>query len=382
MAYAVSAAFVSAIEQGSSPVITKLDILDWNVASSAFVVRRTYLVDVFEGAVQVNRMIDVRRSFSFSIDNELGIYTPGGPGADFFMGTNVRLWRGIRLPTGDEWVPLVTGTIDAPTIDVGPDGTVLRIAGRDLWGLKLGQKSLLTAVKTFAAGTTYVSVISQLATDGGIPAALYAPDPSLTQTLASRVTYEIGTERGRTIAQLARDMGARVYFDPLGTLVVKPAPNLTLSNLSPVYTFQAGANAIMLGLKKQLVAPDVYNDILVIGASSANKTITSQARDTNAVSPTYYLGSFGDQVMVYRSPMITTQAQADAVAAQLLRDNALYMEQIDLPTVTLPYLEADDVIRVVETDSKTADNYGLVSFNIPLALGAQALATQKARALS
>jgi phage protein D len=110
----------------------------------------------------------------------------------------------------------------------------------------------------------------------------------------------------------------------------------------------------------------VSNDFTVFSQSAAvNPPIRAEAADTNAASPTYVDGTFGDIPTFLSSSTLTDMAGAEAAAqAQLL----LSLGQVDTLTVSTlpnPAVEVDDVFTVTRSraglvgDQWTIDGYTL-----------------------
>lgn len=374
---AVSDAFAAAIREPHER-IARVSILD---ASLGVVDELTGTDGVtVDGSVQMDS--SKRRSCSLSIANPDGDWTPAGPADPLFPNGLIRLERGIVVDGSPELVSLGVFLIDRPVINVSRAGSTISISGQDR--VKLALKSRFTRPVTFDAGTPLADVVQAIAQAAGMGDTLYRLDDGGKALVADR-TFESDEDRWPALQQLAHDYALEAFVDADGYLVLAPA--VTPATLpSPVWTFERGDEAIMLGLTKEWSDDRLYNHVRVSGEAASLAPVSAEARDLNPESPAYNptdgTGPIGDRLFTYTSPMIRSVEQAQEVADALLLTVALVEEAITIPSVVHPALEVGDVVTVAEEISRTADTYLLDTVSIPLATGPMSVAARKLRSLT
>ena len=333
-----------------------------------------------EGTVTAARGRAIRRTCELTLANPDGALTPVGFGSLFYFGSLIRLDRGLYLDEGTiEWVTLGHFLIGRPSIEVTPAGSTLSVQGEDR--AKLLVRSRFTLPTTYAAGARIGAIMQTEAQTAGMGATRYRLD-DLGKTLTRARTFEEDESRIDALVALARDYGFELFVDADGYLTLATPPDPLTAPIAWNYT--SSADAIHLGVTRELTDDRLYNHVVVTGESAdpAIAPVRGEALDTNPASPAYVNGPLGDRLYRYTSAMITTTAQAQQVAAQMLREVALVEEAIDLPQVVNPALEPGDAVTVSERVSATEGRFLIDEVQTPLGLGQQQLATKVARQLS
>lgn len=338
---------------------------------------------VLDGSVTIDRTRQQRRTMSLTISNENGAWTPS-PSSPLFLNRIVQVQRALYVGSQPEWVPLGTFLIDDPEVTVSAGGSSIRLAGTDR--TKLALSSNFTAPYTLGAGTRVRDAVRALAQQAGMGSddRLYSLDDG-GKFLGTDATFEESDNRLDAMMRLAQDYALDLYPDALGVLVLRPL--LALETVAPVWTFERGSQAIMLGLTKRFSDATLFNHTVAIGEGVDFGPYRGEARDLNPASPVYNpvdgSGPVGDRVApVYRSAGITSIAQAQEVAQAMLRDVALVQEAVSVPSVTHPALEAGDVVQITEATSATAARYSLDVVTQPVGGGPMQLSANRVRSLA
>lgn len=311
-----------------------------------------------------------------------GGFVPSGPGDIFYPNALIRVERGIYVGAQAEFVTLGTFVVDRPTTDVDGSGATVGVQLQDR--MKFMAKSRFTLPVRYDGGTPIADVILDLAQAAGMGSTLYRLNDD-GKTLAADRSFEVGDFRIDAILQLGLDYHLDIYVDADGYLTSEPT--LTEDTLpAPVWSFERGEDAIMLGLTKDFSDERLYNHVLVTGEASDLVPVRGEARDLNPASPAYNpidgSGPIGDRLYTYSSAMIRSDDQAQEVADALLLKVALVEETIRLPSIVHPAFEVNDVVEIVEPVSGTSDEYILDGVVIPLGKGSMTVSTRKLRSLT
>ena len=79
--------------------------------------------------------------------------------------------------------------------------------------------------------------------------------------------------------------------------------------------------------------------------------------------------------------MIRSSEQAQEVADATLLTVALIAESISIPSLVHPAIEVGDLVRIVESESRTSDAYLIDTLSVPLGPGSMTLTSRKLRSL-
>lgn len=330
---------------------------------------------VISGRVSMQRGRLVRRTLDVEIVNEDGAFTPEGPLSLFYWNRLLRVERGVYFAGVPYYAPLGVFLIDAPSVD--GRASVLSVSGSDR--CDRGTRSEFTSPVSYASGSSVGSVIQMIGTDAG----MWDDRWSISDggaTLGTTRSYEAGDGRMAAIQALLTDFSLEMFADANGWIRIQPKVDPATAPVA--WTFERGAEATMLGISKKWSRDRFYNHILVTGEAADRTPVRGEASDTNPSSPTRVTGPMGDRLFKYTSGMVTTVAQAQAVAQTLLWEHTLIEEEIDLAHIVNPMLEAGDAIIIREAVTRTDDKYLIEDLTVPLGSGAASLSVKKARALT
>jgi hypothetical protein len=229
-----------------------------------------------------------------------------------------------------------------------------------------------------AAGTALADAINAAVRSRWPSAASNVTAANTTGTLGAQAVFDAGADSDpwQDICSLATSFGYLLSFDETGTLsaqVITP-----LASQGTVFTFATGSAAIMTSQSQVVAADQMYNGVIVTGEGSdvGDAPPRGEAWDTNPASPTYCLGPFGYVPTFYSSPLITTTAQAAAVAAAQLAAMLGKVEQLSWEQIAHPGLQPLDVVAVEFPDG-TTQTFILDALTVPLTLSDVMTATAR-----
>jgi hypothetical protein len=267
------------------------------------------------------------------------------------------------------------GVFRITQVEAEDSGSTVRLAirGSDR-SIVVADAKLINAYN-IAVGTNYATAIKNL---------LASSVPQLTFNFAA-TTYTTpaialvpGDDPWAKAIDMASAIGMDLAFDAFGVCTLKPIPDPTQNPV--VWTYAEGQQAMILDLRKDFDSKDSYNYVVVDGENSSNTApIRGVAFDNASTSPTYYLGPYGRRVHYVKSSAVTTQAQADAMAAGLLLLGLGTQEGANFPAIVHPAHQEDDVVQITRQRMSTNARYALDSIVIPLEAGTALQATTRKR---
>lgn len=291
---------------------------------------------ISDGEVSVDSGSQVRRTLSLTVaDPSLDPGTdPLAPLAPY--GTELVVQRGVRYPDGSvEWCPL--GVFRIQEVQTSASGQAVSITGADR-GAAI-QDARFTSVMAAVTSNTIPQEIARLITS-------VLPTVTVTnRTTSTAATPAVFWEEDRwaAIEELAKSIGAEVYFAPDGNAVIVPTPSI---NDAPAWWADAGETGVLVEAEMRLTREGTYNGVRASGENGDTAPVTALVTDNDPTSPTLWGGPFGTKPRFYVSPLITTVEQATSAATSILNKFRGMTRQLDLTLVPNPALEGGDVVRV------------------------------------
>jgi len=205
--------------------------------------------------------------------------------------------------------------------------------------------------------------------------------PVTTITVPGTTTFLEGVDPWQSVQQLAASNGMEVFFDVNGAVVLQPIPDPTLD--SPVWFYRPDNQSIILRADSRQSSRDAINVVVVTGEGSGVTTpVRATAEITDSTSPVFP-ATFGRRPFFFSSPTITTTAQAQDAANNLLLQKAGTAEIVAFVAVPHPAHDASDVVYVENERLGLARNVVLSQFTIDIGLAAEAVyATRGQRSIT
>jgi hypothetical protein len=339
VSYPVSAEFLAAMKRSHSLAL-RAELLD-----NAGNVQRTF--DVLSGSVTADAGRSVRRTCDAALADPDGALTPGELDDLFAPGQEVKLYRGLHLPTGPELVPQGVFRIGKASVRDTGDRLSVALTGKDR--SETIRRARFTDTYVITEGTNVADAIRTLISGRtGISRFNFM----LTSHTTPRIVAQAGDDPWELAESLARNIGGILFFDRDGIPTLRPEPD---SSASSALTLAEGAEAMLSDVESTLDESKTYNHVIVTGESTDNAApIRAEAQDDDPDSSTYVGGGFGDVPYFYTSRMIYTQAQAQDVADATLRRVLRLSRKVTATILPAPHLDADDVVKVTRARAKVA----------------------------
>src|SRR5690554_7219814 len=138
-----------------------------------------------------------------------------------------------------------------------------------------------------------------------------------------------------------------MYWDGEGYLRFEDPPEEDV----PVWEVKAGRGGVLVQASRRLTREGVYNAVVAEGEGVDDAApVRAVAIDTGPNSPTRFGGRFGKVPRFYKSPLLTTPAQAQSAARAILRRSLGAPYSVDFQAMVNPTLRPFDPIRVTHRD--------------------------------
>jgi len=359
--------------------VTDQDKGDISVVAS-YISRRRFTHDI------VIHTRPIRRTFQFTLDNSSGNFTFG---ENNFIWINklVKLYTGLKLLNGQiEYLPQGVYWIMQPSDSHDENGKKVVIQASDKMSKYTDKRGLLTNPLTISQGTNIATAIKAIFTDE----TMFNFD-SITNTVPYDITFEMSKTKFEVANTLAEMAVCNLYYDENGYLRLQQLNLNDLSNYPPVWTFKDG-DYFYGGNNRELDQTNLANHIVVIGGSSQTGTVRCElivhngyitviksdntgttTSNINFSSGTQYsVENIGDIPLIWNNGnpdvAITTINDALYRAKYELMKQLGYTEILTLQVAPVWFLDAGDVIQVIDNNNNVNGNYLIDSITIPLTL--------------
>lgn len=310
----------------------------------------TYPVNLVDGSVSVSGTSGIRRKLTATIEAAID-----DAECDVFR-TEIRAEYGIRFLDGTV-VYTPVGTFVLTDAQEQARGRI-SIQAEDRWRRVVNARFLLP-VTTSGLHTAAIKTLVEGA-DGRI---------LMQNDLVSAATHTQAIwerDRDKAIMELAKSIGAVVYFDAMGKAHLAKIKSLSDT---PDWVLSGGDGGVISSTARSRSQGNTYNAMVVEGEnSSGTVSVSAAAVISDPDSPLLYGGSFARRPRYYRSPLISTQAQANATALSLLAKVSGQARTVTMDSLPHPGLDAGDIIKV-EVSPQSWETHIVDSFELPLAPG-------------
>lgn len=315
-----------------------------------------------DGTVTVDATRSVLRSVNFTCTGDETTTADTVWGWLSTLGVELRVWRGLYVAGALEEVPL--GVFVVTDVERAKD--VITVNGSDR-SIRI-QRARWTDPYAIAAGTTLAAALNGLLADRwpAVTSVIAVPD---TVVLGSKVTLDAGADSDpwSDAREIAESFGYDLHFDATGNAAVRSIPDPMSSPVVAAYAY--GEQSVVIDDTKRTTFERTYSGVIVSGeGSDVEVPVRAEAWDEDPQSPTYFEGPFGKVPYFVTSNLITTEAQAAAVAIARLPLVKGRVESISWTQIVNPAHDALDVVEV-EWEDGTTSRVILDVVTVPLSTG-------------
>ena len=297
------------------------------------------------GTLNVNRQNGTRRTCTISLNNSRNRFP-----IDFnniWFGQKFKLWMGVYLDdTTPFYIPQGVFYVKDPSDIYSPTEKKVTIEGVDKWAMLDGtlggyidgiyetsiNTNLFDAIRNLLLTSRFTgnilardSVNVYDALDPVIPLldSYYLNADGSIKDIA-KCPYTAIQERGKTYADILLEyadiLGAAIYYDANGRLVVKPLhENIYDDDKEILWDFTVNEKEFM-GLEQKSSFTKVYNDVIVLGNIISGKQAKARVQNTNPMSNTC-VSKIG---LKTRPPYEDTQYVTDEQCKALAQEYLIY----------------------------------------------------------
>jgi hypothetical protein len=358
--YGLSDEFRATLASGSLVVASVVEVFDAN--GNLLATTRAGLGIQASGGVVCDSTAAIRRRADFTVIDPRGVLVPKDP-EDVFSsvaGHEVRLWRGLQLPTGIELVPLGVFGITTSDVTDSAGGLVIKVSADDR-ARRIARNRFVRPYYV-QEGQNYVGAIEALISDR-LPGTQFRIDP--TTHLTTFQTYSEQADPWASAMDMAASIGMEVYFDIDGVCVIRQIPDP--QNNPVVWRYAEGQGATLLSAEPISTNENRYSGQIVTGESTSGYApARAEVWDDDPNSPTF-VGTYGRVPNFTTSPLVLTDAQARDMAVGLFNKGKGLARQVHFSTIPNPAHDFTDVIRLTRPRAGLVEeDYALESWTVPL----------------
>lgn len=324
------------------------------------------------GSVSCDRTAQIRRTCKAVCVDPLGTLVPSDTSSLLTpYGTELRPYRGVRyaptpeFPEGEiDVLPLGVFRLSKVTIQDTTGGSPdIQLEAYDL--SRTVSRDKFTSPYVIDTNTNVIDAIKAIL-ERTFPDLQYDAISTTRTTTAPRL-YDVGDDPWDAVTELATSLGCDIYFDVEGWVVIAPPVDIDALP-TPDFTYIEGQQCTMIDLSRIFTDEPGYNGIVLTGESPGDElpAVRAVAWDEEPTSATYHLGPYGEVPQFITDQLIKTQEDADATAAQLLRNLLGFSAQLSITGVVNPAFEAGQVIEVQRARSHVTGLYAVDAFDVPL----------------
>lgn len=313
------------------------------------------------GSWSVNYQDGERRSLSFSVHNESGVYTPNIN--KLWAGTRLRLDIGVEvnLTSGDSatvWFHKGIFVISTIAPSVSTSDKSVSISAKDKYSLFDDKTGTMSSTYEVSTGEDIKGII-QAVMDQSLGNG-YRFDPremiydhtlegKLTQ---AKISLSAGENFGSLLSQLATQLSAEIFYNSEGCLTLVPTLDTINDASKPLLGDFSAENGDFSSLGFSFDMNDIINRVCVVGSTSEGSVHTATAENSDASSPLCYQ-RIGYRTSIVNDSNITTDLLATERADYELRQKLILKSSTSITVILNPLLEVNNII------SLSSDFYGL-----------------------
>lgn len=250
----------------------------------------------------------------------------------------------------------------------------VKLTGRDLTKRPLNSK--FTKLTAYSDQDDAYDTVYSLAINAGIPASKIRL-PNIQRSLGKTRSYEVETPRWTPMKEIYNSFGYEIFFTADGFLVAEPFADPITSPVSRI--FQTGPAGNLVTIERSVNDSNLYNHLAVYSENpTTGIPYFGEAINTDATSPTN-VNEIGDRFVKLDMNFLTSDAECSQRASELLKTYALESYEMNLSSLYYPWLDAGDIVQVLDPNRFDFEptKYLMSNLTLPLALGPMTSSTRR-----
>jgi hypothetical protein len=293
-----------------------------------------------DGSITDQAAPGVRRQLDLSVTPEPGLTVQSLFDVLAPTGTELRVRSVFHYPNrvSSETVPMGVFDVDSQRMGYGSAGT-LQLQASDKF-VRI-QRARFPAPLASTPGITIKAQIAALIRGAlGVDETVVITASS--NALMGSVVWE--RDRDKAILDLAKSIGAWVYFDRDGVATIADIPTAE----DPVWEVSDGRDGVLLDAERSRDRSKTYNKVVVTPEKVDGTPLFDSVvvADTNPSSPTYVGGSFLEVPTFYSSPLLQNETQALKAGLAILNRVKGLNAQLTMTIARNHALDSLDTLRV------------------------------------
>lgn len=189
--------------------------------------------------------------------------------------------------------------------------------------------------------TSYYNGKTQTLTDGSVVNLVDAP-------------YDLLVEGGKTLADVVKGLSdvlaAWVGYNNFGRLVVDPSQDDILDTSKPIMWDFSMDEKQLISLDYQTDVPDVYNDVIVVGASNDDYTTARGRAQNRDPSSDTCISRIGLKTKIIEMPNYYSNDICEAYAEWMLKRYATVNKTVTVTCTQMFHIQENKLITIRRTD--------------------------------
>ena len=298
------------------------------------------------GSININYNQGIRRTCNFNIRDINGDYLPNSEDSPFFINRKFKISLGLIVDKDIYWWS--QGTYITKSVDTKRNS--VSISAVDKFNFF---RSGLQSTYVIPAGSNAVNVIKDIiALDIGNGYPIDPIEPIIdTEFYNETLPYDIQKNRGESLGdiliEIATALGADIYYDALGQLIVTKSITDSYRNFAPIWDFT--------DVESEYIEPsisysmeDIENVITVCGNNTTGIIYDYTAKNEYPMSPLRVsrIGEYFKNVVEIATGY--TEQRCKEYAEYLLKKKTLLSLQGNFSTPFIPHLDVDKIISITD----------------------------------
>ena len=310
------------------------------------------------GSFNENYQDGQRKSFSFSLYNESGKYSPNIN--MFWANTRLRLDMGLEMSTGETiWFQAGVFVVSSAQDSLSTSEKTVQITAKDKFSIFEDKTGTIETTYEIPEGVEIEEVINSILLRDMGDGNPFDSKPIIYSSLfkgkktQATITKSAGESYGSILLELATQLSAEIFYNSQGNLTLVPTDETSLDvNKALLYDF-VDEKGELSGLDFTFDMSSIVNRIIVIGSSVKGQVVSAIASNDDASSPLCYQRIGYRTGSVINDSNITTEVLAQERARYELRKQLILKSSTTINIIFNPLLSVNNLIAI------TSDYFGL-----------------------